>query len=244
MDTLNNNIKTTSLKDLDLGLDKSQLSKIQTYALLLKSLECLSKSNQVDQLADQISENTKCNRDSLITESKDLEFSEKPEIEATVKLLCEQIETLKQLLQLQQLELYQIQQELNYTNKELCAALNAEWLTLEEAKELVKKILVSKKPYSQSLAKLLSAIYNSTVKASELDQIDEANFTAMKTGLENPWRTQFEAAKTTLTLVRKQGNEIRMKSRILREQACEVKTQSREVKAQFNKPGTQFIFDF
>jgi hypothetical protein len=38
------------------------------------------------------------------------------------------------------------------TNEDLCAALNSPWLALNEAKALVKEILVSKKPISETLA--------------------------------------------------------------------------------------------
>ena len=239
---MDNLIKTSSLEDLEPDLHKGEFSKIQANALLSKSIECLSQSNQIGQLAAQIPKSTKLNGDRRITESKDLEASEKPEIEDTVDLLCEQLETLNQLLEWKQLELDQIKQELNYTNKELCAALNREWLTLDEAKELVKKILVSKKPHSQSLAKLLSTIYSSTVKASELEQIDTSNsITPLTSHVDNCLLNGCEKFRSMMPVLRKQAAETRAKSRMLRKQACEVKAELKELKAQFNALGTEFV---
>lgn len=242
MDILDDSIKTTFLENFEPGYQKSEPGKILSYIfLLLNHIEYISKTNQIGQ-GEQLPENTNCDGDNLVTNSIDLDSGERPEIEDTVELLCEQVETLKQLLEYKQLELQEIQRELRYTNEELCAALNSEWLTLDEAKEVVKKIFVSKKPVSQTLARLLSAIYNSTVKASEFEQIDNSHsIKPSSTEPDNCLIIHFEALKTKITALKKQSAEIRAKSRMVREYAREVQAESREVKAQFNELGIEFI---
>ncbi|KAB8319992.1 hypothetical protein SD81_009455 [Tolypothrix campylonemoides VB511288] len=172
----------------------------------------------------------------------DLDSGERSEIEDTVELLCEQIETLKQLLLYKQLELEEIKQELRYTNEDLCAAVNCEWLTFDEAKQLVKQILVSKKPIGENLAKLLTAIYNSRVKPSELEQIHNSySIKPSLTESNNCISTHLDALKTKAMELRKQAAETRARSRMLREYARLIQAHSREVKAEFNEVGIHFI---
>ncbi|BAY44867.1 hypothetical protein SAMD00079811_24690 [Scytonema sp. HK-05] len=243
MDSLDDSIKTTFLENFEPGSQKSEPGSILSKVLLLlNDIEYISKSNQVSQRLEQLPENTNCDADNLLTDSIDLDSGERPEIEDTVELLCEQIETLKQLLQYKQLEIEEIKQELRYTNEDLCAALNSPWLTLDQAKQLVKQILVSKKPVGETLAKLLSAIYNLPVKPSELEQIHNSHCIKPLTSEPNNCiSTNFEALKTKITEVKKQGAEVRAKSRILREYSQGIQAQSREVKAQLNEVGIQFV---
>ncbi|MBF2006944.1 MAG: hypothetical protein IGS49_16100 [Chlorogloeopsis fritschii C42_A2020_084] len=179
---------------------------------------------------------------SFVAESRDLDSAARSEIEDALELLWEQVETLKQELYYKELDLQEIEQELNYINQELCAALTSEWPPLDEAKQLFKNILVSKKPISESLAELLSLIYNSTVQASELGQIDICNTVTISTSaLDNPLPTGFAALKTKNTVLREQAAEIRAKSRMLRKQAYQIQARHRELKAEFNELGVHLI---
>ncbi|MEI2581930.1 hypothetical protein [Scytonema sp. PRP1] len=243
MDSLDDSIKTTFLENFEPRTQKSEPDSILSkVSLLLNNIESICKSNQVGQGLEQVPENTNFDKDNLLTDSIDLDSGERPEIEDRVELLCEQIETLKQLLYYKQLELEEIKQELRYTNEDLCAALHSPWVTLDQAKQLVKEISVSKKPVGETLAKLLSAIYNSPVKPSELEQIHNSH--SMKPSSTEPNNcisTNFDALKTKTTELRKQGAEIRAKSRMLREYSQGIQARSRELKAQFNEVGIQFV---
>ncbi|WP_414582074.1 hypothetical protein [Scytonema sp. PCC 10023] len=243
MDNLDDSIKTTLLENFEPGYQKSDPGSIlNEVLLLLNNTESICKSNQVVQGLEQLPENTNCDADNLVTDSIDLDSGERPEIEDTVELLCEQIETFKQLLEYKQLEIEEIKQELRYTNEDLCAALNSPWVTLDQAKQLVKQILVSKKPVNETLAELLSAIYNSPVKPLELKQIHNSySIKPSSTEPNNYTSTNFDALKTKFTEVTKQATEIRAKSRMLREYAQGIQAQFREVKAQFNEVGIKFI---
>lgn len=101
------------------------------------------------------------------------------EKDAEISLLRKQLETLKQelycecqLTQIYREELKDTKGELRCLENELSTILTSEILGLDQAKELAKIILPRKMYVSESLAKLLSAIYNSTVKSGELAQID------------------------------------------------------------------------
>ncbi len=102
------------------------------------------------------------------------------EVETTaseqIALLHEQLEFCHELVKSLNLELdYQqqkqqeLEQELVHTNSELCEALMLEQVCLEEAKAIAETILKSKKSVSESLSELLSAIYGSPVKLTELE---------------------------------------------------------------------------
>lgn len=94
-----------------------------------------------------------------------------------VEFQGELVESLKLKLRYQEQELQEAEQELVYTNRDLCNALILEGVCLETAKELAKTILKSKKSVSESLAELLTAIYGSSVRSEELEQIDNSNIT-------------------------------------------------------------------
>lgn len=179
---------------------------------------------------------------SPFAESQDLDSAGKSELEDAVELLWEQLETLKQELHYKELDLQDMEQQLSYINKELRAALRSEWPPLDEAKQLFKNILVSKKPISESLAELLSLIYNSTVQASELEQIDKSDSVTPSTiPLDNPLVTELEAFKTKNTVLREQVAEIRARSGMLRKQACQIQARFRKLQAQFNELGVHLI---
>ncbi|OKH48517.1 hypothetical protein NIES2101_22095 [Calothrix sp. HK-06] len=73
-------------------------------------------------MVDQLENTTK--KDNLVIESFELN-GERPEIEDTVELLYEQIETLKQMLYYKELELQQLRQELDNVNESLYTTLNS-----------------------------------------------------------------------------------------------------------------------
>lgn len=112
------------------------------------------------------------------------------EIENEVEVLHEQIESQKQQLRytLQLTEEYRQELELTehewvLVQQELCTLLmSSVKLELNEAKELAKTILKSHKFDNQSLAELLSAIYDSQVKPEELEQIDRSSISS------SPWK--------------------------------------------------------
>ena len=117
------------------------------------------------------------------------------------QLLREQVDTLKLELSYQSQQLQEIQQELSNTNHDLCTALMAERLTLDEAKELAKEIVITQKPIRESLAQLLSAIYISPVESGELGCIpkptlaDRSRFSSEV----NKFNERFDELKTQLT---------------------------------------------
>lgn len=102
----------------------------------------------------------------------DLDTDEIRKLEDTVELFREQIESLKQELrcECELIEVYR--QELRYANSELLTACMLKTLGLDEAKEVAFSIVKSNKSVGESLAKLLSAIYNSPVKPSDLGCIE------------------------------------------------------------------------
>ncbi len=73
------------------------------------------------------------------------------QLEETVEILKEQIESLKLELCYTSHELEEIEQELNYTNHELCAlnklyAASSKLVSINEVKKLAKNLLVNEKP--------------------------------------------------------------------------------------------------
>ncbi|WP_148662703.1 hypothetical protein [Scytonema hofmannii] len=128
------------------------------------------------------------------------------------------------------------------TNADLCAAINSPWLSLNEAKELVTKMLVSKKPINEILARLISIIYNSTVNPLELQPREKSNsIQPLISPPANCRLTNNEADQTKITAVRKPERETVTKSKMLVKQACEIKAQCRELKAQFREHKIKFI---
>jgi hypothetical protein len=244
MNSFNGDSKSTFLEDLQSGLDNNEYDNLLNFTVLSDTIEIIEKiimkiSQSDHRLAQP--ENTK-HKDSQVIKSLDLNSGERSEIEHTVELLCEQVETLKQLLYHKELELQDIKQELHDTNEDLYAALNSPWLELDEAKELVKEILVSKKPIAETLATLLSTIYNSTVKPEELGHKEQSN--SLKPVSSTPDNFIFinnKAHQTKITMLIKQATEIRAKSKLLREQSREVQAKSKELKVLFMELGIKFV---
>ncbi|NMG21090.1 hypothetical protein [Brasilonema bromeliae] len=244
MDSLNGDSKSTFLEDLQSGLDNTEHDNILALSVLSNTIEILEKIvikiSQFGQTGAQL-KNSK-HKDSQVIESLDLNSGQRPEVEDRVELLCEQVETLKQLLYDKELELQEIKQELRDTNEDLWATLNSPWLALDEAKELVKEILVSKKPIAETLATLITTIYNSTVKPLELGHKEKSN--SIKLLISAPGNfilTNNEAYQMKSTALIKQAREIRAKSKILREESREVQAKFREVEVQFMKLESKFV---
>lgn len=106
------------------------------------------------------------------------------EKDAEIEFLREQLELLKQELhcecqftQVYREELKDTERELRRVKNELSTLLTLPMLELDQAKELAKNIVNSKKSVSESVANLLNGIYNSTVKPGELTQVDWSIFT-------------------------------------------------------------------
>lgn len=100
-----------------------------------------------------------------------------------VEILREQIDSLQQALHSENQQRQEIEQELKQINNELSlmkielhSVLCSQPVSVDEAKELAKTILVSKKPAQASIAQLLSAIYGKTVEAWELHQQPRPRF--------------------------------------------------------------------
>ena len=98
-----------------------------------------------------------------------------------LELSREQIEFWRELVDSLNLELrdkeqriQQVEQELMYTNQELCNAFMLQKLEPDEAIEFAQKILQNQKSVSESLAELLTAIYNRAIKPKELAQMDSS----------------------------------------------------------------------
>ncbi|GAA6623694.1 hypothetical protein [Scytonema sp. NUACC26] len=251
MDSLNGDTELTIIQDLQSDLYNSESNKNPNLTVLFENMEIMEKIIEIlEEVFLKISqsnqtvarlENTK-HKDSQVIESLALNFGERLEIEDTVELLYEQIETLKQLLYYQELEMQEIRQELHDTNVYLCTALNSPRLTLDEAKEVVKKILVSKKPISETLATLLSSIYNSTVEPVKLEHGEKTN--SIQPLISTPANCRLssnEESQTKIKVVRKQAAEIREKSKMLRQQALEIQAQYGEIQAQYMELGIKFV---
>lgn len=113
-----------------------------------------------------------------IQEKTSLSADEILEIEQAAEFLGEQVETLQQELQYERQLVKEYHQELLRTNYEM-SVINSELqdkyrlerLKLDEAKRLAQNILSSQKSTGESLAELLSAIYNVLVTADQLGQV-------------------------------------------------------------------------
>lgn len=94
--------------------------------------------------------------------------TEKSQLQEEVEFLREQVESLQLELRHTKQQLQETDQELRYVNHELHTALKSGQPTHEQAKQLAKVVLVSQKPTRESLAELLSTLYNSTIEPWEL----------------------------------------------------------------------------
>ncbi len=96
-----------------------------------------------------------------------------PELEE-IALLREQIESLMLELLEKNQELRELEEELQYTNEELCEALRlTDIVSFARAKKFAQIILENPVPSKEALAALLCAIYGFPVKPSDLQSIAE-----------------------------------------------------------------------
>ena len=116
-------------------------------------------------------------RNAIQQEQRVLDADETLEIEQEA-LWREQAELLKQELQDERQRLEEYHQELlcanseiSVINKELQDLRRLEKLQIDEAKRVAQNILSSQKSTSESLAELLSAIYDVSVTAVQLEPI-------------------------------------------------------------------------
>ena len=108
--------------------------------------------------------------DAMLISNKDAELS----------FLRQQVELLKQELQCECLlsqvyreELEEKELELRAVESELSSLLTLQMLKIEQAKELANNIVRNKLSVSESLAQLLTVLYNSNVELDEATHTDE-----------------------------------------------------------------------
>lgn len=127
------NFPLSSIEDLKLLLSNSETERNCETTKLFNALKMLENILSIleisfheiskhEQRVARLENTTK--KDNLVIESFELNDA-RPEIEDTVELLHEQIETLKQMLYYKELELQELKQELHYANERLCTALNS-----------------------------------------------------------------------------------------------------------------------
>ena len=81
-----------------------------------------------------------------------------------IEILHEVVKTLNLESRYQKQQLQELEQELIYTNQELCTALQLENINFAQVKALARTILKSNKSTRDSLAELIGAIYSSAVE--------------------------------------------------------------------------------
>ncbi|WP_013325363.1 hypothetical protein [Gloeothece verrucosa] len=85
-----------------------------------------------------------------------------------IELLREQIQSWHSLAKLQNSRLEVLEQELYYTNQELCNAFMFQKKSFTEVIQLAKAILASGKSASECLAELIVSVYGFPVKLEDL----------------------------------------------------------------------------
>lgn len=215
MELLSSNIKA--------GLQPGTIGKEQHHTSSQKIDCCLSKINQAIETIEKVifydneyNQNThqalvECDDNSDIT------------TEDKVKLLTAQVESLKQQLLVKESELQATQQELKYTNQDLLAALKLDMLTLADAKELAKNILVSEDSIFEYAAKLLSGIYNSTVEASELAPTNKYS------NRENSLNAHLNQLTSIHQALKEKSSALKCESRSVKNRVAELKAKSQDI---------------
>ena len=92
-------------------------------------------------------------------------------LEETIEILEAQVESLATELCYRNHQLEQMQQELRYTNQELCTVINSDLLAFEKAEELAREFLANEKPLKDALVELLTTIYNVPVNLNANRQV-------------------------------------------------------------------------
>ncbi|BAZ13702.1 hypothetical protein NIES4071_55420 [Calothrix sp. NIES-4071] len=140
-----------------------------------------------------------------------------------VKVLTARVKSLEKQLLVKESELQATQQELNCTNQDLVAALKPDILTLAEAKELAKNILLNKDSISEYFAKLLSGIYNSTVEASELAPINKYN------NIENNLNAQLNKLTSINKAFQEQTTVFKSESLSIKNRVADLQAKSKDI---------------
>lgn len=146
-----------------------------------KTVKDLSKANQGTHKIDKFIETQNLcaeREESQLQKQVTISAYELLTIEQEAEICREQLETLKQELEYEHQRAEGYYQELVYANSEI-ETLNSELLgefsvkrvKLAQAKQLARNILSSRQFTSNSLAELLSAIYDVKVTADELEPI-------------------------------------------------------------------------
>ncbi|KAF3886848.1 MULTISPECIES: hypothetical protein [Nostocales] len=253
MESVNeDNTELIFLKDLQLGLCNNEPENVQDLTVLFEIMDVIENTIEVlekiftgvNQFNSTVAQSQKTKqKDSQFIESTEPKSGETLEIEDRIELLSEQVETLKQLLYYREVELQEIRHELHNTNMDLCAAINSPWLSLDEAKELAKQLLVSKKSSHEILAELLGTICNLALEPLDLEDREISNF--IKASINKPVNCSltinYQGSLTDMIAVRKKAAETRAKSKMLREQSRKIQAQSRQLKAQFIEQGIKFV---
>ncbi|GJD20761.1 hypothetical protein RIVM261_057170 [Rivularia sp. IAM M-261] len=143
--------------------------------------------------------------------------------EDKVKLLTARVESLEQQLVLKKYELQATQEELKSTNEDLIAALKPDILTQAEAKELAQNVLASKGSIHESLAKLLSGIYNTKIEASELAPINNYN------NREDSLNIQIDRLKSMHKALKQESTALKSESVSVRNRVAELKALSQDI---------------
>lgn len=217
--------------DIKASLQPGTTEEGQHHTSLTKIDCCLSKINQAIETIEKVlfSDDGYNQNTHLVAECDDNSYIT---TEDKVKLLSAQVESLKQQLVAKESELQATQQELNYTNQDLVAALKPDILTLESAKELAKNFLLSEQSISECLAKLLSAIYNLSVEASELapiNKLDKDNLMVSKYNRDNRFNGEFNNFLSMNEALKGGSVALRVQCMTLRNKAAELKAKSKDI---------------
>lgn len=137
--------------------------------------------------------------------------TENSQLQEEVEFLHEQVESLQVELRHTQQQLQETDQELRYVNHELHTALKAGQPTYEQAKQLAKITLESQKSTRESLAELLSTLYNSTIEPWELGWSQSPNLRRVE-----PERVFVQRAELKAQRVQLVGQFNRLQSQITR----------------------------
>ncbi|MEB3336017.1 MAG: hypothetical protein VKJ46_01045 [Leptolyngbyaceae bacterium] len=137
-----------------------------------------------------------------------------------IEFLREQIDTLKLELSHRDEQLQQVQQELKYTNQELCRAFQINRPSLEEAKKLANQVLV-RRPFARTaVAELLSALYGAAVSPLDLEPspAHQKAHLAKLAAHTQQLQTQFNQLEPQFVTLQTLSQELRVQCQALRAQ--------------------------
>ena len=149
--------------------------------MITKTVKDLNQTNQATHKIDKVTERKvfcAAREENKLQKQVTISAYELLTLEQEAEICREQLKTLKQELEYERQRAEEYYQELLYANSEI-ETLNRELLgefsvkrvKLAQAKQLARNILSSRQFTSNSLAELLSAIYDVKVTADELEPI-------------------------------------------------------------------------